>query len=457
MIKNYIETATIIDNTESEVEGLIKKFKRNNILYEYFHPSKFASAKFKLKNRKLIFLDLYLNDSATQNASSQIASIRSYFKKIIGKNFGLYGIVLWTKHPNNLEEFKEKIFSDNEEYTIPVFIVALNKAYYLENGFDSLFDDIKNKLEENVPAKFFIQWDNAIKKGKIQVVEDLYSLVNKYKARDKNLEFLLYNLAKNQTGIHHSELEEYPLHQDAYKAFTELLFYESSSQILNTKCNLFSSLHDLAYTVENTSSDIIKRDYKNTYYLNNTPINENKQQRTTAENNAVILIDKEISEKFYKINTKILLDEKINHKNVVPGNIYKILNNKSPFIIEAYNETTDDIPIIIEVTPPCDFSNTKKIHPKVLGGILTKYSNSKVQKFNKDYYYREIYPLTIRGLPDTMMIVFDFRHIGVIKESDLNNKLKYKLTYRAKDKLFADILQKSSSHFSRLGLSVFHL
>lgn len=457
MIKNYIETVTIIDNTEGEVEGLIKKFKRNNILYEYFHPKKFNSANFKLKNRKLIFLDLYLNDSAAQNASSQIASIRSYFRRIIGKNFGLYGIVLWTKHPEDLEEFKEKIFSDGNDYTLPVFVVGLDKNYYLCNGFSTLFDDIKNALEENVPAKFFIQWDNAIKKGKTQVVEDLYSLVDGYKTRDKNLEFLLYNLAKNQTGIHPSEQGDYPLYQDAYKAFMELLFYESSNQILNTKCNLFSSLENLEYTIEDRSNKIIKRNYKDDYTYDNNDVPSRGQDRIASQITAVKLINDSLSKKFYKINTKILLDEKINHKNIVPGNIYQIEDDKSPFIIEAYKEVNGDIPIVIEVTPPCDFANINKIHPKLIGGVITKYSNSRIKSFNKDYYYKEIYPLSLDGYDDPMIIAFDFRHIGVVKKTDLDKRSKFKLKYRAKDKLFADILQKSSSHFSRLGLSVFHL
>lgn len=457
MIKNYIETVTIIDNTESEVEGLIKIFKKNNILYEYFHPIKFEGVKFKLKNRKLIFLDLYLNSSIAQNAASQISSIRNYFKKIIGKKFGLYGIVLWTKHPEDLKEFKEKIFSDGDEYTLPVFIVGLNKNHYLLNGFSNLFKDIKNELEQNVPANFFIQWDNAVKEGKIQVIEDLYSLVNKYETRDKNLEFLLYNLAKNQTGIHHTELENYPLYQDAYKAFIELLFYESSNKILNTKCKLFSSLDDLEYIIKDSRDKIVKRNYKDDYNYDGNIISTNKSSRNQLQRDAIKLIDKSISEKFYKINTKILLDEKINHKNIVPGNIYIIENNKSPFIIEAYKQENNDIPIVIEVTPPCDFSNKNKVHPKVIGGILTEYTDNKIDNYKRDYYYKEIYPLSLEGYVNPMFIVFDFRHIGVVKKSELNNIKKFKLKYRAKDKLFADILQKSSSHFSRLGLSVFHL
>lgn len=92
----------------------------------------------------------------------------------------------------------------------------------------------------------------------------------------------------------------------------------------------------------------------------------------------------------------------------------------------------------------------------MIGGILTEYTDNKIDNYKRDYY-KEIYPLSLEGYVNPMFIVFDFRHIGVVKKSELNNIKKFKLKYRAKDKLFADILQKSSSHFSRLGLSVFHL
>ena len=177
MIKNYIETVTIIDNTESEVEGLIKIFKKNNILYEYFHPIKFEGVKFKLKNRKLIFLDLYLNSSIAQNAASQISSIRNYFKKIIGKKFGLYGIVLWTKHPEDLKEFKEKIFSDGDEYTLPVFIVGLNK-----NGIDW------DAIDRNPVGVVFLigpSTSDEAQKEYLQVVSKLMLLLKNKERREE--------------------------------------------------------------------------------------------------------------------------------------------------------------------------------------------------------------------------------------------------------------------------------
>jgi hypothetical protein len=52
------------------------------------------------------------------------------------------------------------------------------------------------------------------------------------------------------------------------------------------------------------------------------------------------------------------------------------------------------------------------------------------------------------------MVRFDFRYFGSVDEDDLKNETKYKLLFRTRDKLFADILQKLSSHTARLGLPI---
>jgi hypothetical protein len=54
----------------------------------------------------------------------------------------------------------------------------------------------------------------------------------------------------------------------------------------------------------------------------------------------------------------------------------------------------------------------------------------------------------------SQMIVFDFRYFGMIKEDELKNAAQYQILFRTKDKLFADIIQKFSSHIARLGLAI---
>ena len=49
---------------------------------------------------------------------------------------------------------------------------------------------------------------------------------------------------------------------------------------------------------------------------------------------------------------------------------------------------------------------------------------------------------------------FDFRNIYAENDENLNDTSLYKLLFTVKHRLFADILQKFSSHAARLGLSI---
>ena len=49
---------------------------------------------------------------------------------------------------------------------------------------------------------------------------------------------------------------------------------------------------------------------------------------------------------------------------------------------------------------------------------------------------------------------FDFRNIYIESDETMNDASSYKLLFKVKHRLFADILQKFSSHAARLGLSI---
>jgi len=486
MIEEFVDSVTIIDNTVSEVEGLQKALNSKKILYDYYHPDAFVKKRFKLKNRKLIFLDLYLN-STLATATGQISAIRNHFKQIIGKDFGVYGIVLWTKHLEEIDQFKEKIANNRDEYTLPLFVVGLDKTKYLAGDFKEIFKDINQILIENTASSFFIKWSNAIERAKNKTIIDIFSLVKDYKLQDDNLKYLLYHLAKNKTGIYAGDIVDYPLYEDAFRAFSELLIYDISSKMTSEKCLLFNSLEELSYRKEHLSKDYKDRYYKDEEEVNiksleqekdiiknkikilnsecNCPakdekIRELKSRQTTISTELTTFkgLDKEIKSHFSSLNTKMLLDENVKLlKKVLPGNIYVINDEKSIFISDKKNPS--DIPIVIEMTPPCDFANGKKAKQKVkmLGGFITKYSAGRKESLNSEAIYTEPHPLKLKEGPnEDKMIVFDLRYFGVLDEKNLLNKKKYELIYRAKDNLFADILQKMSAHISRLGLAVLH-
>ena len=157
---------------------------------------------------------------------------------------------------------------------------------------------------------------------------------------------------------------------------------------------------------------------------------------------------------YSQLNSKILLD--FDGESVKkPGEVFIYNGSNQKYISDKKNKK--DIPLVIELSPPCDFANKKGANPKIVSGFLTKYSPGRLKQLSSMAIYTESYPLYILGNETfeegVYLMAFDFRYVNNILKSELDGE-KFKYLFTVKDKLFADILQKMSSYTARLGLSI---
>lgn len=242
MVENFIDSVLIIDDKEDETKELQNILENKDIWVKYKHPKDCIA---KLRNRKIIFLDIYLSETSTE-LKGHISEIRKILKTIIGKNFGTYGIVIWTNHLQHVDMIKEKMQSDKEQYDLPLFICGLDKQKYLREGFDNLLTDLETELKNNFAANFFINWSILVSQGRDKAVNSIFNLVPDYQKQNNNLEFLLFKLAQNYTGIPIDKIDPYPLSVDAIKAFNDLLVSEVNA--LSKELSFFSPSNKIKYT-----------------------------------------------------------------------------------------------------------------------------------------------------------------------------------------------------------------
>ncbi len=435
MLQGFITSALVIDDDKEEVNDLIKYLEEKDIWTKYYHPNELETKSTSFNNRKLIFLDLYLQDE--RSSTENIALIRKYFKTIIDKDFGTYGVVLWTKHSNHFGEFCDKIYLKTNSFTLPLFVVSLEKNKYKTKGnYEGVLEELEEKLAKDVSSSFFIEWNKAVKKGSDCTISTLYDLFDTNDKKNKHLESVLYTLACNYTGIPQSSTANYDLQKDLVKSLMDTLQFETSNNYQNIQ-NLFSQPNNLTY-------------------------NESAEEKTKV---------------FSKLNSLLLLDfQNLSQDSVIPGNIYEIADENSPLYIkeildkknnEINIDTHDDFKnlkkrrICVEITPPCDFAlNKKQSFSRIVGGIQMDYDKPILKGdkslFKAENFYTFLYPVNIEGFEKPQMIIFDFYRFQTIKESELKDSSKYKILMKAKDKLFADILQKLSSHTARLGIAIMY-
>jgi hypothetical protein len=429
MITSFVNSAIIIDDKPQEIEGLIKVLKEQDIACSSFTPTELYSISFK-KNKQLIFLDLSLDDS--KKSVENIALIRSLLKKTLGTTFGNYGIVIWTNHIGHVDSLKEKMQEDkkNNAYTTPLFIVGLDKMQYIRaNNFDTLFTDIEDALKQNAAATFFLEWSNSVQQAQNTTVSHIYSLLPNYKSESFDFTFILKKLALNYTGIEKSQVGSYPLHIDAFKSFDDILHAELIN-CQKTGTNPFLKSTD--FSDPTAFSD--PTDFSN---------------------------PTDLPKIYALLNTAILIDENnIDQITVIPGNVYEIKNADSKLKSDRSPQNAKNI--VFEITPPCDFSNSgKRIRARLIGGFIVDATDNPKKrieelKCKKECFYSEVFPIMISSCTNPQLLILDFRYLGDEDDNNLNDASKYQILFRAKPKLFADVLQKFSSHAARLGLSVIH-
>jgi hypothetical protein len=379
-------------------------------------------------NRKLIFLDLFLEED--QDEINNINLIRTLFTKVLGTNFGTYGIVLWTKHADYFSEFSDRIFKTTNNFTLPLFAVALDKTQYMNNNYEGLLEGVEEKLKENVASSLFIEWNKSVKSGSDRTIKMLYDLFDNDPKKYVNLEPILYSLALNFTGIPPENVGTYDLQKDLIKSLMDSLQFEISNRF-NKIDNLFADPKKLNF-------------------------NATKDERQVI---------------FSKLNALLMLDnQNLAQDSPIPGNIYEIVDKSSPMYIKTLTvkkveKDLDDDPdykaipkrrICIEMTPPCDFAQGKnKKFSRVVGGIHMDFdANIRTSSFGGENFYAFLYPIQLEGFDKPQMLIFDFYQFQTLIEDNLKDNKRFNIIYRAKDKLFADILQKLSSHTARLGIGV---
>lgn len=462
MLQEFITSAIVIDDDYEEVKDLISYLdNEKDIWTRYFHPSHIEKKTTPFNNRKIIFLDLYLDDS--RSSTDNIALIRKYFKSIIGENFGTYGIVLWTKHTNHFEDFCLKIFQKNNPFTVPLFVIPLDKTKFKKQGnYKGVLSELEKMLENDVSSSFFVEWNKAVKKGSDRTISTLYNLFESNEEKNKHLEAVLFNLACNYTGIPVNIIPKDNSVQAKDAVNTQL---KQVNPFLQK--DLVKSLMDtLQVEISNNHNDI-----KDLF------LDPNKLKYDSSIGKTRV---------FSKLNSLLLLDfHNLSQDIALPGNIYEVLENLNPIYFNSfYNKDIEiklkdhndfkekrkgpdgkdiDVPkavrrIVIEVTPPCDFAGKKKqLQSRIVGGILLDYDKKiKDTYFKGEAFYSFLHPIHIEGIEKPQMAIFDFYKFQTINESDLTNKSKFKVIMKTKDKLFADVLQKLSSHTARLCIAVLY-
>jgi len=142
MIGLQTARVVVVDDEFSEVEALLRGLSNLRIGALYFNGDNNELPSEPLAGVRLVFLDLHLL-SASGGGHTVLANTIGVLAQLVPAKKGETGIICWTKHPEEKEEFEEMLrerFADME----PAFVLALPKKDFISTPSDTFTHLVAN-------------------------------------------------------------------------------------------------------------------------------------------------------------------------------------------------------------------------------------------------------------------------------------------------------------------------
>jgi hypothetical protein len=446
----------VVDDRKEDVEKLLNLFNKKGIPCNYyFQDARMSNLPNKpLKNIRLLFLDFVLG-SEGQREESKISILFSVLQRVIHKDNGPYVLLAWTLHNGNknndlITPFKLKLYG-NTEIPKPIAIIDLDKISVMDN-----LHLINGKLEQTFNGsnvfEVLFDWES---KGKIALADVLKTIndisIQNISVSPTCLEGFCSSLRKSI---------ERNMYQFAVSISGKKNIHPDNGILIDAQLPLGGIFQDYleTYIMELTSN--LKRLSKKIYAKKNPEFSDPERAQ---------------------MNTFFLLSKNPEAK-IKPGNIYRTASifkgvdpngrvkfqkkdfyNKEKISSDIKNNKPDVskelgkrvIPILIEVTPECDYVQQNWRGARFIFGVLwpVKFSNNvNTEKYIKQAGEKIFHRIPVNYNHELYFLMFHSDYQCILPLS----LVKFtKPILRARKELLTDIQHWSAMHASRPGKTEF--
>lgn len=441
----------VIDDLYDEVKALLRMLNHEAIGSVYYKGTDYREFPARpLKGVRLLFLDLVLGTDG-QSPRNKISTLMGVVKKVISEDNGPYVILAWTKHdvPTSdlLTLFKKEILKD-PQFPQPVIVVNLEKNKCMKNP-NMINKKLNKKFGDENILKFILYWENYAQDALCDVIRKLSDMskpaveagqsLDNYSAKwNAQIEKQIFEVAKTSLGGKNISADR--------------------NLLVVAQLALTAPFHDCAET-------LIKKNTKHNKELVKKIISHKDEQYSLANKagmNTFFLIasqevDKNIQPgniyKFTDVFKKIKCKEKSCYYNKMKLTKLKIAQEFFKGSIKTYGGKSalrkKIIPILLEITPECDYVQKKCKTPKLVLGILwpENFAEKKMQKAS--YIYKRF---LIKYQDEVYYIAFNAHHLFNIGFRVFKS---VKPILKARKELLVDIQRWFSGHISRSGKTEF--
>jgi hypothetical protein len=412
----------VIDDHPEEVLPLMKVLSKGRISVNYFTGKKEELPEVPFLDVRLVFLDIVLEGAEGTDDKTKLSMAIGVIKRIIHRNNGPFILAVWTKHKELIKGIEGRLKGENYQ---PI-VTDLQKYEFKDSKGDNKYDflQIEKKLKEKLKNlgifEIFILWENMVYNSSSSVVNEFSRFVEFNDSWNDKLKQIFYKLAE---------------------AWASKRLNNNSSQDI---------IRNAFFTFGGIFADTFE---KNIHQEPEESYNQMDFSSLKSE------VEKEVKG---KINSRLLVDRS-QLDGLYPGNVYE--NNRETHIKESLSTggnamkieeiKNKSIPVIIEVSPLCDFVQDKMKLSRIVEGFLcpveVQINGTTIQTYKElksSTHFLYISPV-IEHEEKLYRLVIDFRYFSANSIDEINENTPI---FRLRKDILIDIQTKLSSHINRPGV-----
>ncbi len=439
----------VIDDQEEEGLALITALSKAGVSCVYFKGELEDLPENKLNSIRVIFLDIEL-DTQGQSDKTKLSKVKSVIDKIIDKSNGTYIIIAWTQYRPLIKKLKG-ILKDNPPY----YVLSLEKSSCKvpatgKFSTELITTNIENELKKAGVFKVFNIWEGLISKASHSIVNDITSFYKPNKDWEKNTSRVLYKLAEAYSGRTLDSSNNSDILKNSLLAFNSV-FFDTVENVISayswssdpTDIESTGKIDTIPLSKINTKLHIVVKPKNSlnepgTVYFVSTNKKFKKEKIIEFYTDTNLLKQNYAASVNQNLSNIVDADSKINEAHRVAFLGYKK---------KIYDYLFKNMSVIkIEVSPQCDFIQSKKTVHRFILGTLWPHKYINLIKSRTDFLYLSP-AFYIRSAPHH--IVIDMRYASSLK---LGTKIKSEVAFKIRHELLVEIQNTVSRYLSRPGV-----
>lgn len=443
----------IVDDRIDEALPLISLFSKNGAPVTYFNGQMDELPETPLKDVRIVFMDLRLSQGKLETKTI-VSSFVSIIKRLISPNNGPFVLFLWSKHDADYLPNVTECFQDVLKKLKPTILLNMDKGSLLieEDGelkysLSGIEERLKTELARTGALELFILWENLVHLSAAETVSAFSSLYDTKDDWIKNMPIIFKALVKSRIGKNYNNATKEQIFTEGLCAFNgafldylEKNISECNFQDVNMMVPVQEELNDLKIQAKiNTRLHLQSVKFPHvpgTLYR----YDEQEKSRFFGKYNTFIseCIDMNL------VLSDMAIDFGLDLKQLY-ANSKKL---KPVFEMDKREFIESLTPILLEVSPGCDFAQQKWTVHRLLPGLAVPYYYFKFIR-RSDY----LMPTPPFEINETIYgFVFDLRYLTSLPLSEFAKIENMRDMCVFRQELISLIQTNLGRHVSRLGI-----